>query len=294
MMRLKAAAVSALAYGLALAPASYAAAATKPAPNHSTSSLATNELALDRLAAVSNLICKTPGDYGFSVDGRAKIGLDGKVPKLLAKLFSANLSGSLSSGAEVHRGIRQQDLASAMSARNSCAAFVFIHLLDHFTLTDLATGTRVNTPASPVKAYRAREQGGRPAATAIGSVTIGENNGFAGVNAGSLTINNANPAPRDYTEVRLRLTDFMAEEDKLMSFCRSNKPEVPADSEKASNEWFSRVQDYIRQTLDESYNRRLLNQDDLTLYSDGSARDGVCNNMRIIHFQLGKLVDRLQ
>lgn len=180
-----------------------------------------------------------------------------------------------------------------MTARNSCAAFVFVHLLDQFTLTDLATGTRVKPPANPVRAYRAREQSGQISTTNIGPITIGENTGFTGVNAGSLTINNngsATPRP-DYRTVRLKLTDFMAEEDNMMSFCHNQTEEVP---EKKANEWFSRVQDYIKANLDESYNRRLQDQDDLPLYSDGSQRNTFCNNMRIIHYQLGKLVDRLQ
>lgn len=87
MMRWKAAAVAMLAFSLALPLGSDAAAAAKPAANHSTPSLASNELALDRLAAVSNLICKTPDDYGFSVDGHARAGLDGKVSNVLSKLF---------------------------------------------------------------------------------------------------------------------------------------------------------------------------------------------------------------
>ena len=153
--------------------------------------------ALDRLVAVSNAVCVAPEDYGYSIDGKAGAGFQANVPKLIAKIFTFNLSGSLNGEGEYHKGIAQKDVGSAGSARNTCAEHVFTQLLDHFSFTDLSTGLRVKRPASPRAAFRAHANSAPSQATTnTGPITVSGGSGFvAGVNQGPVTINNTSPAP---------------------------------------------------------------------------------------------------
>ncbi len=217
---------------------------------------APNEIALDRLVAAANSICVTPEDYGYTTTGKAQGAISANIPKLLGKLFSFGISGSVGAAGEFHKGIAQKDLGSVLQQRNSCAEHVFIHLIDHLALTDLASGEQIKRPSNPAKAFRARQvAGGAASPTAVLSATAG-NGGFAGMNNGSVTINNnaANPS-LDHKNQIDAIAQLVNEANQIESDFAKNNDTPDIKSKYAS--WLNRVDAFLTSQFDPSYSAQL-------------------------------------
>ena len=142
-------------------------------------------------------ICKDPPTYGYAISGGGEISGKAEVSKILKSLADAGVSGSLKGNVTYWKGVSQNQVAGALTARNSCVLDATRYLFSQFTFYSVNDGRSVPHPKDYAQAVKVVVGNGDKTVPGV-SQSI-EGNGNYQFNNSSPTIVNPAPAPTEPT-----------------------------------------------------------------------------------------------